>query len=555
MKGTWVNTVRQGDSVKQLEEIEPGSIDLVFADPPFNIGYEYDVYNDRRSREEYLDWSRLWISGVSAALKSTGTFWLAIGDEYAAHLKVIAEDEIGFTCRSWVIWYYTFGVNCVRSFSRSHTHLFQFVKNPDSFTFNSENPEIRVPSARQLVYADGRANQRGRLPDNTWIYRPQDAPPSSFKPMHDTWYFARVAGTFKEREGFHGCQMPEQLLGRIIRVSSSPGELVLDPFSGSGTTLAVAKKLGRRWLGIELSGDYVTKIKERLAGIHIGDPLVGPADPVRSAPKTSKGKRKVRLRNGRPLPQADKETQKGIVEAFRATCKNSSIDQMLCDPEMDAAFVDQCKKRSLPGDAFVWNRLLLRMRKSGELPKSQQSRKRVTFEMMDSYSYASEIAMQLMSVDYGLKLDDILCRPNATVEFDRIAASFAPGHTPAEYRWAALAIRKRAIKSRELAKDQFQDWLKKKLPSARPLAYYTEDRYQKSGVYVLADGNQSLYVGETFNLQNRVEMMLQAPSLSDLGVSSIKFAAHDDQSSHGVQSILIHRLDPFLNSQLLRPKL
>jgi DNA modification methylase len=549
------NVVLQGDSVEHLKKIEPGSVDLVFADPPFNIGYEYDVYDDRRSRKEYLDWSRTWISGVFNALKPTGTFWLAIGDEYAAHLKLVAEDEVGFGCRSWVIWYYTFGVNCVRGFSRSHTHLFHFVKNPDSFTFNSNNPEIRVPSARQLVYADGRANQRGRLPDNTWIYRPQDVPPNGFAPMHDTWYFARVAGTFKEREGFHGCQMPEQLLGRIIRVSSCPEELVLDPFSGSGTTLAVAKKLGRRWLGIELSRDYVKKINERLAGINIGDPLVGPADPVRSAPKTGNGKRKVRLRNGQPLPHADENTKAGIVEAYRATCKETTTDQMLCDPALNASFVDACKKRSLPGDAFTWNRLLLRIRKSGDLPKSQPSRRRFTFEMMDCYSYASEIAMQMMSLDYGLRFDDVLCLPTAAAEFDRIAESFAPGHTPTEYRWAALTIRKRAIKSRELARDHFQEWHKKKLPSAMPLAGCTADRYKQSGVYILDDGEHSLYVGETINLQGRARKMLESTYWSSLKESSVKFVPHEGQSLHGLQSILIHRVKPFLNSHLLRPKL
>jgi site-specific DNA-methyltransferase (adenine-specific) len=115
--------------------------------------------------------------------------------------------------------------------------LFHFVKDENNFTFNGEEPQVRVPSARALVYADKRANPAGRLPDDTWILRPQDLP-AGFQPADDTWYFARVAGTFKERQGFHGCQMPEQLLGRIIRVSSNPGDIVLDPFAGSGTTLA-----------------------------------------------------------------------------------------------------------------------------------------------------------------------------------------------------------------------------------------------------------------------------------------------------------------------------
>ena len=182
-------------------------------------------------------------------------------------------------------------MNCVRGFSRSHTHLFHFVKDPNEFTFNSENPAVRVPSARQLVYADARANSRGRLPDNTWILRPQDAPESAFSPTHDTWYYARVAGTFKEREGFHGCQMPEQLLGRIIRGCSNSGEIVLDPFTGSGTTLAVAKKLGRKFLGYELSTDYAAQARDRLKATRTGQPLDGAENPTTSAPSTAEGTR------------------------------------------------------------------------------------------------------------------------------------------------------------------------------------------------------------------------------------------------------------------------
>jgi len=105
---------------------------------------------------------------VHRILKSSGTFWLAIGDEYAAELK-LASQEIGFQCRSWVIWYYTFGVNCKYKFSRSHAHLFYFVKDAKQFTFRADEPENRIPSARQLVYADARANPAGRLPDDTWV--------------------------------------------------------------------------------------------------------------------------------------------------------------------------------------------------------------------------------------------------------------------------------------------------------------------------------------------------------------------------------------------------
>jgi site-specific DNA-methyltransferase (adenine-specific) len=178
--------------------------------------------------------------------------------------------------------------------------LFQFVKDPENFTFNAADPAIRVPSARQLVYSDGRANPAGRLPDDTWILRPQDVP-GGFSADQDTWYFPRVAGTFEQRAGWHGCQMPEQLLGRIVRASSNEGDLVLDPFGGSGTTLAVAKKLRRRFLGFELSPEYAAQIEKRLARIAPGDPLDGPADPLTSAPSTANGRRLADKQNAQPV--------------------------------------------------------------------------------------------------------------------------------------------------------------------------------------------------------------------------------------------------------------
>jgi site-specific DNA-methyltransferase (adenine-specific) len=283
------NKLYHQDCIEGLSEVQAESVDLAFADPPFNIGYDYDVYDDRRDSERYLDWTQRWGRAIHRVLKPNGTFWLAIGDEYAAELKLIFQKEIGFTCRSWVIWYYTFGVNCTKKFSRSHAHLFHFVKDPNDYTFDSL--AIRVPSARQLVYADARANARGRLPDDTWILRPQDLP-DGFQPDEDTWYFSRVCGTFKERAGWHGCQMPEQLLGRIIRVCSNRNDLVLDPFAGSGTTLVVAKKLGRRWIGFELSPNYAARTQARLDAARDGQPLEGAEDPKASAPPTSAGKQR-----------------------------------------------------------------------------------------------------------------------------------------------------------------------------------------------------------------------------------------------------------------------
>jgi DNA modification methylase len=281
-----LNTIVNKDCIKQMQSLPANSVDLVFADPPFNIGYEYDVYKDRQQTTEYLNWSRDWIDAVYRMLKPDGTFWLAIGDDYAAELKVLAQ-EIGFIPRSWVIWYYTFGVNCVSKFTRSHTHLFYFVKDPNRFTFIGADLENRFPSARQLVYSDSRGNPDGRLPDDTWILRPQEIP-EAFTDLEDTWHVPRVNGTFKERAGFHGCQMPEQLLGRIIRLCSQPNEIVVDPFSGSATTLAVAKKLGRRYLGFDLSPDYVKRGLARLKKIKPGDALDGTPEPNMTNPSVWK---------------------------------------------------------------------------------------------------------------------------------------------------------------------------------------------------------------------------------------------------------------------------
>jgi site-specific DNA-methyltransferase (adenine-specific) len=254
-----MNQILTGDCLRHLANLAPPSVDLAFADPPFNIGYEYDEYNDRRSRADYLAWTERWLDAVRRVLKPDGSFYVAIGDEYAAELKVRL-DALGLTLRNWIVWHYTFGVSCTRKFNRSHAHILYYVMDARRFTFNPD--EVRVPSARLTTYADRRANPAGKLPDDTWVLRPQEEE-CCFRPESDTWYVPRVCGTFKERTG-HPCQMPEAVLERIIRVSSNPGDLVLDPFAGSGTTLATARRLGRRYLGIELSAEYAEAIRQRL---------------------------------------------------------------------------------------------------------------------------------------------------------------------------------------------------------------------------------------------------------------------------------------------------
>lgn len=278
-----------GDCLEVLAKLPAGCADLVFADPPFNIGYEYDVYHDRRAKGDYLAWAELWLAAALRVLSPTGSFFLAIGDEFAAEHKVRL-DALGLTLRNWIVWHYTFGVSCTKKFNRSHAHIFYYVRDPKRYTFNAD--AVRVPSARQTTYADRRANPIGKLPDDTWVLRPQESD-SHFWPEADTWAVPRVCGTFRERTK-HPCQMPEAVLERIIRVATNPGELVIDPFAGSGTTLAVAKKLGRRFLGIELSEMYADGIRKRLQMIEFA------SAPVANNPwSEARKKRNTRVRAGR----------------------------------------------------------------------------------------------------------------------------------------------------------------------------------------------------------------------------------------------------------------
>ena len=237
------NKIICGDCIDLLSKVKTPFVDLVFADPPFNIGYQYDQYHDTQKKDKYLHWTRDWMAACVNVLKPTGSFYIAIGDDYAAHVHIIGE-ELGLHVRNWIIWHYTFGQQTKNKFARSHTHVFYFVKDEKEFTFNEH--AVRLPSDRQLIYNDKRANAKGKMPDDVWNT------------------YARVCGTFKERQGWHPCQMPELLLARIVAASSNPADLVLDPFNGSGTTAAAALQLGRNYCGIDISENYVANTKQRL---------------------------------------------------------------------------------------------------------------------------------------------------------------------------------------------------------------------------------------------------------------------------------------------------
>jgi len=238
-----VDNVVCGDCIEVLGEAKAPFADLIFADPPFNIGYKYDKYKDKVKSHNYIAWTRDWMRACAGVLNPEGSFYIAIGDDYAAHVRLIGE-ELGLTLRNWIVWHYTFGQQTKTKFARAHTHIFYFVKDSKNFTFNDH--AVRVPSDRQLIYNDKRANPRGKMPDDVW------------------GEFSRVCGTFNERQGWHPCQMPESLLMRIVAVSSNVGDVVFDPFAGSGTTAVAACLMGRKYAAMDVSENYVANMKKRL---------------------------------------------------------------------------------------------------------------------------------------------------------------------------------------------------------------------------------------------------------------------------------------------------
>jgi len=221
---------------------------LIFADPPYNVGVDYGegTQADSLPDEQYLRWVERWLGLCHDRLIPDGTMWLLIGDEYADHFGILLA-RVGFHRRAWVKWYETFGV-CNSSggnFSRCSRHLFYCVKNPRSFVWHPE--PVTRPSDRQAKYNDARADPDGKVWD-------------------DVWQIPRLTGTCTERLPDFPTQLPVDLLTPIIAATSHPGDLVVDPFCGSGTTGIAALRLGRRFLGLEKSEAFVQLARLRLRG-------------------------------------------------------------------------------------------------------------------------------------------------------------------------------------------------------------------------------------------------------------------------------------------------
>ena len=207
----------------------------------------------------------------------------------------------------------------------------------------------------------------------------------------------------------------------------------------------------------------------------------------------------------------------------------------------------------MPGFPAQWNLGLMRIRKSGKLPHSENRVPVRTFQQMDGYSFAAEVAMHQLSVEIGETLDGLLCNPDLASRFDELAAAYSPGHSPFEYRWAALSLRKRAKEAKQLAETLYHDWLRRAVAAPKKLDAASGRICNGPGVYVLhAAGNERLYVGETFDLGRRLELTMQIPAWQRMQPAAVTILP-DDGKPFGLQAVLIRRLKPVLNSRLLAP--
>lgn len=216
-----------------LDVLRLGPFDCVFADPPDGIGLQYDEFNDRLSPEEYLKLLEEWVKAIVAHAK---TAWISFNVRWLLDMAVIAKSlDVEVKPCVQVI---SFGQHNHHDFGNCHRPLWRF-QRPDAPFYPDQ---IRVPSWRQLN-GDKRADPRGKVPS-------------------DVFSFPRVTGNSKQRRSWHPTQLHEDLVARCIASCTREGDTVCDPFAGTGTTLRVCKRIGRRVVTCDMDRTYCERIAE-----------------------------------------------------------------------------------------------------------------------------------------------------------------------------------------------------------------------------------------------------------------------------------------------------
>ena len=249
----------QGDSIEWLKSLEDESVDLIFADPPYNINKaDWDKFE---SQEKYIDWSMQWIREASRVLKSNGTMYVCGFSEILADIKHPTMKYFK-SCR-WLVWHYKNKANLRNDWGRSHESILHFRKNAKP-VFNVD--DVRVPyGGHTLKYpshpqADTSQYGKGKKREDNWTPHPKGAKP------RDVIEVPTTCNGMGEKTK-HPTQKPEELVRKFLLASSNEGDVVLDPFSGSGTTAVVAEQLNRKWKACEISEEYNGWAMDRLDNV------------------------------------------------------------------------------------------------------------------------------------------------------------------------------------------------------------------------------------------------------------------------------------------------
>ena len=236
----------QSDALALLEWL-PERPQLIFMDPPFNIGEPYlDRVQDSRPRSAFLADLSSWIRRASEKLAPTGSLWVHVPDDLAGHVAVFGE-TLDLVRLNWIIWHYRFGVWQPNRFISSKCHGLHFGLPGERVRLHPGR--VQVPSDRAALYDDARSVSGKRIDLDVWGFEK---------------YWGRVQGNNRERRKLHPNQLPELYLRRIIEYTTNPGDLVVDPFCGSGTTATVAHALGRRFITGDLSLTCLKSAEERV---------------------------------------------------------------------------------------------------------------------------------------------------------------------------------------------------------------------------------------------------------------------------------------------------
>ncbi len=236
------------DSIQWMQTICDESVDLIFADPPYNIRKaDWDKFD---SQEEYIQWSMKWIAEAARILKPTGSLYICGFSEILADLKHPAMKYFS-GCR-WLIWHYRNKANLGNDWGRSHESILHLRKTKN-FRLNID--EIRIPygehTLKYPIHPQAESSQyaNGKKGASVWMPNPLGAKPK------DVLEIPTTCNGMGEKTK-HPTQKPEELLRKLVLASSKVGDIIVDPFSGSGTTLVIAEQLQRLWIGCEMNQEY-----------------------------------------------------------------------------------------------------------------------------------------------------------------------------------------------------------------------------------------------------------------------------------------------------------